>query len=456
MSSTKGKAKRFIHKLLDSFEKDNEQSTHPPIPPPKPTIVNANSAADLRLSASDLVQSFDALALTGRPQQRTDPDFVGGFRPAYRPANPGYAGPAVPFASSSTQRLDLPTLSPLSLRPPPKMPIPNVAAQSLTMQMALRPEGQYVTTSHGPPRPHSASVLPTASDFSSATLSSSPANAQPNVVTPTRSKRPRASSTPASTSSSSSPRQQCAGVTKAGKRCARQVKPGPALVQAQNDAEDGEPPIEVFCFQHTKEVLGPSGYYARKDGKWVEFKDWIPSYLQADTQAALRVEMEKARSQSDCPGYIYTFEIRDLDAPDVIKLKCGSKEQVLRGWYPGTVEPGNTASEGSLMKGRVKAGEKGPWCHRTERLVHLELADLAFTCVYLDPAWPELDGPTVNPTSVNGTNGAGKGKPCADCRSLHKEIFEFKRLRGRRKGKEWELIVQPVILKWGAFVDQCM
>lgn len=38
--------------------------------------------------------------------------------------------------------------------------------------------------------------------------------------------------------------------------------------------------------------------------------DWIPSYLQPDTQVSLRVEMEKSRSRSDVPGYIYTFEIR--------------------------------------------------------------------------------------------------------------------------------------------------
>jgi hypothetical protein len=44
--------------------------------------------------------------------------------------------------------------------------------------------------------------------------------------------------------------------------------------------------------------------------------------------------------------------------------QCGSKEQVLRGFYPGSVEPDEDGNEGSLMKGRVKAGEKGPWCHR--------------------------------------------------------------------------------------------
>lgn len=40
--------------------------------------------------------------------------------------------------------------------------------------------------------------------------------------------------------------------------------------------------------------------------------DWIPDYLHPDTQAALRVEMEKPGSQHDVPGYIYTFEIRGI------------------------------------------------------------------------------------------------------------------------------------------------
>lgn len=40
--------------------------------------------------------------------------------------------------------------------------------------------------------------------------------------------------------------------------------------------------------------------------------DWIPTYLQVETQLALRVEMEKARSMSDVPGYIYAYEIRGI------------------------------------------------------------------------------------------------------------------------------------------------
>jgi hypothetical protein len=42
--------------------------------------------------------------------------------------------------------------------------------------------------------------------------------------------------------------------------------------------------------------------------------------------------------------------------------QCSSKEQIIRGWYPGTVEADE--DEQSLMKGRIKPGVKVPWCHR--------------------------------------------------------------------------------------------
>ncbi|KIY48339.1 hypothetical protein FISHEDRAFT_43462 [Fistulina hepatica ATCC 64428] len=185
--------------------------------------------------------------------------------------------------------------------------------------------------------------------------------------------------------------------------------------------------------------------------------------------------MEKSKSSSDVPGYIYTYEIRDSKAP-TIKLKigravnlvkrvdqwnkqCASKEQVLRGWYPGTVDPDDDADGGdSRMRGRARAGPKGPLCHRLERLIHLELADLAVSGVYLNPRWPRVQAP---PGTASGANGIGNGgtKPCVDCEcfsclSLHKEIFEFQRITsGRNKGREFEAIVQPVIEKWSKFVE---
>ncbi|KAJ3755504.1 hypothetical protein EV360DRAFT_6416, partial [Lentinula raphanica] len=145
-----------------------------------------------------------------------------------------------------------------------------------------------------------------------------------------------------------------------------------------------------FCHQHAKELLRPSRFYAKRQNLISLVIDRIPTYLHPDTQVALRVEMEKPRSQSDVERYIYTFERRD-PSPPTISLKdcravnvvrmlnqwgkqCGSKEQVLRGWYPGEVdtelEEANDTVGHSLIKGRVKAGGKGILCHRLKRLIH--------------------------------------------------------------------------------------
>jgi hypothetical protein len=57
-------------------------------------------------------------------------------------------------------------------------------------------------------------------------------------------------------------------------------------------------------------ILKPSGYRSGKAGSpLILFDTWIPTYLQDDSKAALRVEMEKPVSQADVPGYIYCFEI---------------------------------------------------------------------------------------------------------------------------------------------------
>ena len=114
------------------------------------------------------------------------------------------------------------------------------------------------------------------------------------------------------------------------------------------------------------------------------------------------------------------------------------------------------------------AGEKGAYCHRLERLIHLELGDLVLSQQYLDPAFPKID--TVN---VKRTGVATKQK-CTECESptllrgfhkftdlrllggtTHKEIFTFRKVKkGKFKGKEWESIVQPTIQKWGEYVNK--
>ncbi|KAH8833902.1 hypothetical protein DL96DRAFT_1666885 [Flagelloscypha sp. PMI_526] len=308
-----------------------------------------------------------------------------------------------------------------------------------------------------PPKPSAASTPSTPAKTPSPSVGTS------SKPTPTKPKRRRASSD-ITQSKTTGDQNRCAGIKKDGERCTRTVKNGPALASQLDDDESGE--IERFCHQHSKEIFnGQSGFYARKNGQWLEFEDWIPGYLQPDTQLALRVEMEKARSLSEKPGYIYTFEIRDPNSPKTIKLKvgravnlnkridqwakqCKSKEQVLRGWYPSKEDPD------SLMKGRVDPGPPGGACHRLERLIHLELADLISSEIYLDPKWPSVtpDGGSGGTSTKKATNP--NDKKCPDCGQMHKEIFEFTRVQaGHHAGREWESIVRPIVEKWGGFVD---
>jgi Meiotically up-regulated gene 113 len=140
----------------------------------------------------------------------------------------------------------------------------------------------------------------------------------------------------------------------------------------------------------------------------------------------------------------FRYEIRDDRAPTEIKIKvgravqlvkrldqwsrqCTSKEVILRGWWPGTVEDDDGTNGTSLLRGRIIAGEKGPYCHRLERLVHLELADLAVHAPYLEPGFPNVNSKAEESGSSSTPSTPGRSPkpskvrmpsaaPCIDCK----------------------------------------
>lgn len=488
MSATyvaKGKVKHFIGKLFD-LDSDKSDSSRPPPTPPKPSPHYHGSDQGVYAIRptpdTDFVQSFDQLKLSNPSPNVPPPEnqFIGGFHPGH--------------------------FTPPSLPRPPAMPMPVPSLNSsgrrtsLTMQYALQetaepPSFLNVPTLFGarpqslPPPVHQ---LPSDSPFLSPQSTGSPS---PSAGSPTTKPRPRRSNSAPTV-------ETCAGFTKAGKRCTREVKSrGPAFsyrLSGDDVDVDGnvssEGAVERFCYQHIKDFIGEAssvtGFYARKwmgEGKdrgdevWVSFADFIPPYLSPETQVALRVEMEKTRSPKDTEGYIYTFEIRDPDSSQ-IKLKtgrtthlarrldqwskqCSSKELVLRGWFPGGVDPETGLPATSLMKGRVDAGHKGASCHRLERLIHLELADLVAEGQYLKPNWKsfkkgqppvvDLTTPPSTPNKKPAAAALGSGPKCPDCGTQHKEIFTFTRVKkGPYKGKEWEGIVKPIVERWGQFVEE--
>jgi hypothetical protein len=83
--------------------------------------------------------------------------------------------------------------------------------------------------------------------------------------------------------------------------------------------------------------------------------------------------------------------------------QCKSVEQRLRGHWPGGLEDGPPddaeAFHASTSEGSVNSGPKGPLCHRVERLVHLELADLVVNEQYLDPDFMLCRGTSTVPSS---------------------------------------------------------
>ncbi|KAF8969954.1 hypothetical protein BDZ97DRAFT_175327 [Flammula alnicola] len=284
--SAKGKAKNFLHNLLSSFDSKKKSSPMddamdvdtwdaqvPPKPPRKP------QAQDSKISgyanADNLIPSFNNLSVSTnhRPNApSSNASFVGGFNPAYNVAPLIYA--PSPIESSGVSKFNYSSSAPNHPRPTMAMPTPYSGyPQSLTMQMALRPPETH-DASRVAARPHSNPIPPSAIKpriSSSSSTPSKPARKKPasSPSTPTKGSKaelPNAVSTPTGKAG----QEKCAGVTKANKPCSRTVKTKPAL--SAFDSDDGDSSsIPRFCYQHSKEVMSPSGYYARKNGEWVDF-----------------------------------------------------------------------------------------------------------------------------------------------------------------------------------------
>ncbi|KAI0781356.1 hypothetical protein BD413DRAFT_463208 [Trametes elegans] len=314
-----------------------------------------------------------------------------------------------------------------------------------------------------PQRPHLQTASHSAPAKPAPSSSSRPA---PTVQTPPR--RPRAASSPPSPISVSSSgdkgvrKVQCCAITKQDKRCTRKIPVTTPLALLNGEEEP------QYCHQHMKNAFVDLKFPSRKDPSVkVSYEDWVPEYLQESTRTLLRDVMQREASTADEPGYIYAYEIEDDSHPDVVHIKvgravkltkrlaewdkqCQSKETHLRGFWPMSRD----AELNGMMRSRVQVGDPGPYCHRVERLVHIELADLALNAPYLDPDFPNVKGFEAG----SGNRRAALRGPCPDCKlgtggTVHKEIFTFRRAKGRYKGKEWEEIVRPVIEKWGGFVE---
>ncbi|KAG8892405.1 hypothetical protein FRB99_002731 [Tulasnella sp. 403] len=243
-----------------------------------------------------------------------------------------------------------------------------------------------------------------------------------------------------------------------------------------------EPPEDVYCYQHIGKILRPLESYHSVAKKTITFSDWIPDYLPESTKGALRSEMVRPLSESEADGQMYCIKLRDAkQPPDVIQLKvgrttnvnrrtdqwaksCGSKTHILLGFYP----EGNGDNVG-MLPGRITTDRKVKNTHKLERLILLELADLATYQPYLSEDFicnSDDEGKTVKnegsemplksktPQTRRSKTQQPAQAPCDDCGAVHREVFTFVRPQDvPLKGQEWEKIVRPVIKRWAKFVE---
>lgn len=190
--------------------------------------------------------------------------FVGGFRPIVQGSfyKPNHA--SVNSLSAPDLPMPLGMASPYADRP-----------QSLTMQMALRPEQSVpqVNRIHSNPLP-SFNLTEEAKLWGPEPLKSiSTVGSHASVSAPIKSNKSEVSST-ISTPSRRVGHVRCSGITKAGKRCNRTVKAKASV--PVHALEDDNEMNQQFCYQHTKELLVPTGFYARKNREWVKFEGMPP------------------------------------------------------------------------------------------------------------------------------------------------------------------------------------
>ncbi|KAL1410409.1 hypothetical protein Q8F55_004420 [Vanrija albida] len=248
---------------------------------------------------------------------------------------------------------------------------------------------------------------------------------------------------------------RCSGFTRSGQPCKRTVKATAPFLAGLESDEEGEERTGRYCKDHAGLVCAVDGFYwsdrRGRSGVWVEFKDYIPPDLGQQTQTLLRMTMESALTAKELPGFLYAYELRAKGGRDTAYFKVGRTDNVprrigqwtqqcqshtptLRDIFPlsGAALKRRPSGPGSLLPGAVKGGVEArrmvPAVKRWERLVHLELSDRS--------------------ASQRGSDYDAVRQPCADCGTIHKEIFPL----ADDGVSTYEEVVVEVIERWEKFV----
>ncbi|KAI1790815.1 hypothetical protein LXA43DRAFT_890172 [Ganoderma leucocontextum] len=189
--------------------------------------------------------------------------------------------------------------------------------------------------------------------------------------------------------------------------------------------------LPFYCPSHLRNRLAKQTMRSRKQRTCaIRFKDFIPANLEARTQVLLRQYMRDSPGASDRAGYIYALRLVDKTNPHLVRIKVGGSVDVAVRF---SQHRRRCPSSHPVLLGSYPSRSTVPFANLLERLVHLELTDLAAR------SYP-----------------AGRTAPrprCRDCGSTHVEIFTFKRVPGLPYNYEWEHIIRPVFKRWAQFVS---
>ncbi|WWC66511.1 uncharacterized protein I206_100413 [Kwoniella pini CBS 10737] len=267
---------------------------------------------------------------------------------------------------------------------------------------------------------------------------------------------------------------QCSGFTRTGQPCKRLVKTAaPYLSDSNTHIDEGDERSDKvmgrYCKDHAGLICQAHGFYWRGDARrpavWIDFKEFIPSDLGQQTQTLLRMTMESKLTPKELPGYLYAYELRDLETPTVVYFKigrtdnvprrigewtnqCQSKTPTLRDIFPlPSSRPGSRAT--AAASGLHRSGTlttsylPGATTHlnapskamkRWERLVHLELADRSASMIESGKAFEEVR------------------EKCKDCGLSHREIFPL--YKNGKGAQIYETIVVEAIKRWNRFIER--
>ncbi|KAI1794780.1 hypothetical protein LXA43DRAFT_882957 [Ganoderma leucocontextum] len=243
---------------------------------------------------------------------------------------------------------------------------------------------------------------------------------------------------------------QCRRMTHRDTRCKREVSSKNGILYPRGAR------LPFYCPDHLAVGLeNPTFRCLKYRDRAIDYDAYVPFDLEDRTQVLLRERMRKPPSAGDEAGFIYGLQIEDINNPDLVHIKvgrtnamnrrmaehlhkCPSGRPLLLGYYPRP----HGAAQAELSLARIKPGVKVPFADMLEELVHLELADIASNA---------LPSGAVKPGERRGVNR--RRRPCVDCGRTHEEIFTFRRLPGAQRGREWEVLVLPVIEAWGAYVS---